>query len=259
MKLALLTAVCGRNEITRKHFLETTLANCAEPPEVIVVSNGSTSEEVLELAGMLERAKREFKVARAQLHILDEPCGSAAAFNAGAALVRAEKVACLHNDLGVFVPGWDQQVIGFLDQNHGAGLVGFAGAKAMYAHGRADVVSSLDDWKIHGGYCGRPEPVAVLDGLAMIARISDYRTWGGMEERYVHHFYDIDLSLRSHFSGKRNYVLPILCHHFSGQTSVASPAYVKWAERLGGDTQIHARATQLFREFWAYRLPVTVA
>lgn len=268
MKLSIVTAVCGQN-LTTKSFIHSTLAQCSEPHELVVVSNGTTQEDLPELLRELDELRaRGWK---AQIHIHKEPLGTTKAFDSGARAANGEIIVMIHNDVTIFVKDWDKKVIEFFDSTPNAGVCGFVGAKGLGAHNiyqtpyeltqlaRHDVYASLDDARDHGKEIGsEPVEVAVLDGLTLIVKKSVFEEIGGFELQYVHHMYDNDLCLSANKHGYTNYVLPIMCHHRGGMTSCGTE-YGEWAkENYDGDIEIHKRSHEIFYEKWRGFLPVTV-
>jgi len=270
MKLSIVTGVCGRNEVTRR-WLDSTIANCSQPHELIIVSNGSTDEEDLQLDKWLDELSSEgwktFKVESA------DPLGSTIALNLGIEHATGEIIAMLHNDLLVKDKGWDTQLIDFYENTPNAGLVGFAGAKGL---GSADIYStpyvlvqlarntvytSLHDWQNHGMQCVEPTKILVLDGLTICAKKEDLVRLGGFDEQYVHHMYDNDISLTFAYAGLDNYVIPVLCEHLNGQTANFA-TYNEWVKKThteDADSGIHRISHQLFYDKWIGKLPARVA
>lgn len=264
--VSLVTACIGRTEINRQ-FIEVTVGSAsADLAEVVFVSNGSTSEEEAELEGLLGATGRPYKALR-----YPEPLGTSGAFNEGVRAASGDVMAVFQNDLLVSHPGWDQEIALFFGSTPHAGVLGFAGARRFgsadlyqtpYDYrqlGRSDVFSSLEDWHFHGHRCDVATRVAVLDGLAMCFTRADWERWGGFDERYQHHCYDIDFSLTAHLNGKANFVYPIRCRHLNGQTVNFAPAYAAQVAHRGGDLGIHQESHQMLYEKFRGRIPVEVA
>lgn len=254
MKLSIVTACCGRPGITRA-FLQTTVRLCRHDPEVVIVDNGSSdTDHALLLRAVEESRGQGYTVAVVRVK---DPLGSSKALNVGLKHATGDVAACIHNDVEVHEAGWDGLVLGWFAAHPHTGVAGFAGARVMNLHGRETFYSSLSDAAVHGYVADRPMRVAVLDGLSIIGFREDLLSRGGFDERYVHHFYDLDICVAAHLAGRENWLLPIKVSHHSGQTSVASPAYTEWAMRVhGGDTAIHRAATAAFQAKWRGRLPI---
>ena len=271
MKLSIVTGVCGRNEITRR-WLDTTIANCSQPHELIIVSNGSTDEEDLQLDKWLDELSSEgwktFKIESA------DPLGPTAALNIGVQHATGDVVAMLHNDVLIKNKEWDSQVINFYDKTLAVGVVGLAGARIMghpriykdpyqiWHLQRFDVYMSLENWKDHERvqHILAPIRVAVLDGLALFIKKSVFDQIGGFDENYIHHMYDNDLCLRALEVGYKNYVVPIPCEHLNGQTA-NYPRYNEWVKSThtpDSDAGIHKASHEYFYDKWAGKLPVEV-
>ena len=264
MKLSVVTACVGRNDVNRR-WLDTTLAACTTKPELTIVTNGSTQEEVDELQGWLPEWVEGIAIGS-----LPEPVGSTRAFAIGVGASHGDVVAAIQNDVLIHEQGWDQKLLDFFAEHEDAGVVGFAGAKGLgAAHinyapyhfsqlGRWNVYSSLVDWQHHGAEATQPVRVVVLDGIALCFRRTAFHDWGGYDLGFFHHMYDNDLSLSAHFSGRQNYVLPVRCEHLNGQTANCSERYARVAEPMGGDIGVHQAGHLYFYNKWRHRLPIAV-
>jgi O-antigen biosynthesis protein len=268
-KLSIVTGVCGRNEITRR-WIDNTIANCAEPHELVIVSNGSSTEENAELRQWLSELKEKGWVT--VLLESDKPLGSTVALNVGVKNTSGEIIAMIHNDLLIKDQGWDKTLLDFYDNTPNVGLVGFAGAKQLGAPdiykvpyvltqlGRAYVYTSLEDHHVHGDQTTEPTNVLVLDGLTMCCRRSDFIRLGGFDESYIHHMYDNDLSLTFAYDELNNYVIPITCQHLNGQTANFGEynTWLREEKKKDGDAEIHRISHEIFYEKWRGKLPVRV-
>jgi len=265
-KLSIITGVCGRNEITEE-WLETTVSSCKDQHELIIVSNGSTSEENSQLILWLDKLRAD---GWSTLFVEStDPLGTTAAFNLGVANSTGELSLIIHNDLLIKQDGWDRDLISFFDKTPQAGVVGLAGAK-MIGHPqiyskpyellqlqRFVMFSSLEDWDKHGYHASVPTPVAVLDGIFLCSRREDIVRLGGFDQNYVHHMYDNDFCLKFFYEGKTNYVIPITCQHLNGQTA-NYPRYNEWLKsgrNINMDAEIHKLSHEFFYNKWRGKLP----
>src|SRR5207245_6570518 len=59
--------------------------------------------------------------------------------------------------------------------------------------------------------------VVVLDGVFFMCRRRTFEQLGGFDDQMFrgYHFYDIDITLRAHLAGLRNYAAPISLYHHS--------------------------------------------
>ena len=99
----------------------------------------------------------------------------------------------------------------------------------------------------------------MLDGFSLIvSREMVMQAMGGEfdHERFpVHHMYDIDICVTSHYGGYCNYALDLDCKHHGGLTSTRE----KWAEDMGSsDLKIHREAHRVFYDKWRGKLPLGV-
>lgn len=278
MSLSIVTAVCGRNEVT-KHWLDTTIAKSG-PHELVIVSNGSSEDENYQLSNWL--TELNLYGWKTRLIRNKSPMGTTAAFDRGVRASTGSIVAMLHNDLEIKKEDWDKQVIKFMDDtvvvnrtifanSMWCGVVGFVGAKRLGSMdiyrspyelqqlARYDVYSSQDDAELHGKRITQPTKVTVLDGMALIIKKEVYEKIGGLDLNYVHHMYDNDLCLAAQKAKFTNWVIPIEVHHAGGMTSCGSE-YGDWLrEQMLTDGDIHKRSHQYFYNKWANQLPMSVA
>lgn len=177
-----------------------------------------------------------------------------------------------HSDVEMLVPGWDVILSDLLESLYaeGAGVCGMFGAKGI---GTADIYKApynftqMMRWCCHtvesmvdaGGIKirGAFERIMVLDGFSLIINTDVIRVMDGFDhERYpVHHMYDNDICLESHYHGFKNYALSLDCIHHGGMTSTRE----KWAETMGTtDLEIHRAAHKVFYEKWRGKIPIGV-
>jgi len=212
----------------------------------------------------------------------EENIGVYPTFQQGYDITKARWIFYSHSDVEMLQPGWDTKLNGWLldfecwgDFTHpsiNVGVCGMFGAKGI---GTPDIYRSpydfrqmmrWDCWTVPSmaGAGGKPiegntERVMVLDGFSLIVnRKMVKEVMGGKfdHERYpVHHMYDNDICLESHYGGYRNYVLDIDCIHHGGMTSTRE----KWAEGFNStDLKIHRKAHRVFYDKYRGRLPVSV-
>jgi GT2 family glycosyltransferase len=248
--LSIITACCGRPDQAAA-WAENTVRLASSDVEVCICFNGMDRGEADYVYEALSGRGVEVSAT-----FLPKVVGSAAAMNRAAELATGEFFASMHCDLHMREEEWDRKLVGFMKTLPNPGMVGFAGGRSMGHVTRGQFYSSLEDWQVHGYEAAGPVPVAVLDGLAMCCERGLWERLGGMDEEFIHHFYDIDLSLRAHFAGRRNWVVPIRCRHYGG--GGASPEYERFARQYGGDQGIHAHATARFRQIWLKHLPIAV-
>ena len=91
-------------------------------------------------------------------------------------------IACLHDDLEIHEPGWDEKVLRYFERNPDIGLAGFGGAIGLGSDdlyvapykpdqlARQGFRSDLTDAEKHGIRSLLPEQVACLDGFSQIGR-----------------------------------------------------------------------------------------
>lgn len=181
-----------------------------------------------------------------------------------------------HNDVEMLEYGWDEKltcILKHLLSRKSPGVCGMFGAIGL---GTKDIYQAPYDYrqlmrwgcysvnsmagagaeKIKNVY----KRVLVLDGFSLIVnRYMVHSHFGGKFDylRYpVHHMYDQDVCLDSHYSGYENYVVDIDCIHHGGVTSTNE----KWAEKMGTtDLKIHRQAHVVMYEKFRNRLPAYIS
>lgn len=182
-----------------------------------------------------------------------------------------------HNDVEMLEFGWDEKIKNILtriirETGKVPGVCGMFGAKGI---GTRDIYDAPYDYRqlmrwncvtvpsmvSAGGNAITKsfERVIVLDGFSLIVSkkmISDALKGEFDYKRYpVHHNYDNDICLDSHFGGFANYVIDVDCKHHGGLTSTKE----KWAEKMGtSDLKIHRLAHKVMYEKFRNRLPIWV-
>lgn len=184
----------------------------------------------------------------------------------------AEVIACLHDDLEIEEPWWDETILSWFENHPETGLLGFGGGTGLgdaliyktpynpMQLARQDFVSNMRHAEAHGRRGTAPERVACLDGFSQIGRRefwrgeNEYATRNhypaglclGYPERgqsynlfsvmrdagVVHHCYDAALGCFAARLGWETWMLPIPCHHHGGLTAVADPRYHQWANQF---------------------------
>ena len=177
-----------------------------------------------------------------------------------------------HSDVEMLVPGWDERLRWLLEmaESQYGGVCGMFGAKGI---GTPDIYKSQYDFRqmmrwdcytvpsmVDASGKVVDDPLTrcmVLDGFSLILSRSFMKALGEFDhKRYpVHHMYDNDICLESHYLRFNNFVLDLDCRHHGGMTSTKE----KWAEKMGTtDLEIHRAAHKVFYEKWRGKLPVCV-
>jgi hypothetical protein len=247
------------------------------------------------IASWTRQASRELP-----LHcVVNQYLGVVPAFRLGVDFVLAkypdvDVVACLHDDLTIDEPHWDEKVEIAFERYPDLGLAGFGGAIGLGADGiyqtpydpmqlaRIGFRSNLLDAEAHGTRSLSGEWVVCLDGFSLIARreflLGDRpsdrpwtaagngsapheRPWTYLQQLgLVHHFYDSALGCLARRFGWRVRFLPVRCQHHGGRTAVGDPGYQHWAAAQidGGDRgfweQSHRIGYDTFKDVLPLRL-----
>ena len=176
--------------------------------ELVVVDNGSTEAEALEVLDWL-RANPRARVLR-----FDEAFNYSRMNNLGVAEARGEVLVLLNNDIEVVEPDWLEEMVR-LALRRGIGIVG---AKLLYPDGRVQhggVAMGPDGMIAHllshaaaddlgyTGQLGLTRALSVVTGACMVMRREVYEELGGFDEAFAVTFNDADLCLRAQDLGYR--------------------------------------------------------
>jgi GT2 family glycosyltransferase len=189
--------------------------------EVVIVDNGSTDPEVLDLYRALSSR------GRGRVLPFDRPFNFSAACNAGAADARGELLLFLNNDIEVIEPDWLAELIRWAQLPD----VGIVGAKLLYPDRtiqHAGVVFGLGlvghifsrapehARSVFGAADGYRNYLAVT-GACQMLRTALFRRMGGFDERFHISFSDVVLCMETLKAGYRTVYTPHarLVHHES--------------------------------------------
>jgi GT2 family glycosyltransferase len=189
--------------------------------ELVIVDNGSTDPEVLELYRSLERD------GFGRIVPFDRPFNFSAACNAGAAAARGDFLLFLNNDIEVIQPDWLDELVRWAQRPD----VGIVGGKLLYpdlAIQHAGVVFGLG--LVGHIFARAPEGISGLfgstesyrnylavTGACQMMRREVFRQLGGYDERFRLSFSDVVLCLEAWKAGYRVVYTPYarLVHHES--------------------------------------------
>lgn len=163
----------------------------------------------------------------------------------------AEAVVCLHDDVRIDEPGWDEKVSYQVFQQ-GHQFAGFGGGTSLGASNlykvpydpmqlaRGGFVSNMVDAEQHGRRSLYPTRCVVFDGFCQIGT----KAWFEAAWKYLgssgiqHHWYDGALGCLAARAGVQpGLMIPVRCHHYGGRTAVGNAQYQEWArtQRADGD------------------------
>lgn len=260
--------VMNQHDVTRD-MMESWFANAKGRIRILFIDNGSDSPLQDQQFFKTWSRSQDVRVIRNP-----ENVGVYPTFQQGYDHTDTQFIFYSHNDVQMIEWGWDEKLARLLRTLETPGVCGMFGAKGIGTHDiykapyhytqmmRWDCItvqSMLDAGArlIMADY----ERIMVLDGFSLIVNSDMIRSafaFGGRfdHERFpVHHMYDQDICVTSHYGGFKNYVLDIDCRHHGGVTSTRE----RWAEPLGStDLKIHREAHRVFYEKWRGRLPVSV-
>jgi len=203
-------------------FKKTTYSNF----EVVIVDNGSTKSETLEL---FERWRAKEPL-RFRVYRLDIPFNYSVLNNRAAAQAKGEILLLLNNDVEVITPNWLEEMAGQALRSS----IGVVGATLLYPDRtiqHAGVVLGLGGVAGHGhkgykegelGYFGRLLAVsnyAAVTGACMMLERKIFEEAGGLDETLQVAFNDIDFCLKLVQRGYYNVVLPhVKLFHFESKS-----------------------------------------
>lgn len=222
--------------------------------EIVVVDNGSTLPEVLELYAHLRQTDPA-------LQIVSDPgyFNFARLNNRGAAAATGEYLVLLNNDTEVVTDDWLQEMLMYAQFPE----VGAVGARLLYPDGSVQhggIVGIGAHIADHTGWHSRPEDRVYLDmvntvhealavtAACMMIRKDTFEQVGGFSESDVPNgFGDVDLSLRLRAAGYTNVYTPYatLIHHESitrrRNIEVAEIQYMRsrWGAELLNDPYLN--------------------
>lgn len=201
--------VFNQLEVTRACF--DSLADTAEPFELIVVDNGSTDGT----SAFLESFRPPYPF-RFERNAENQPI--IATFNRAWRLATTEFVCLMHNDTEMLDRFWLSRLLAALAEPR-AGLAGLYGAKRFRTDGRAvgrTIVHSL----VEGPTVRSPwEEVVFVDAVCMCIRRDLLERVGGLDEAYgFYHGLDRDLSFAVQEAGYRCFVVHAPFRHRGGAT-----------------------------------------
>ncbi|WP_091906572.1 glycosyltransferase family 2 protein [Chitinasiproducens palmae] len=220
------------------------------PFEVIIVDNGSTDADALELmAGYA--ARESVRVMR-----IDAPFNFAALNNAAVACARGSLLCLLNNDIEVTASDWLDTLCGYATQPG----VSAVGAALCYPDDRLQhggVVLTGESIAAHmhhllpkgaPGYFGRAllaQRVAAVTAACLVVSKAAYQEVGGMDAAQLQIAYnDVDLCLKLQAAGWHNVFVPYvpLYHHESAS---------RGRDDSGAAAQRLAREAQVMRARWS--------
>jgi GT2 family glycosyltransferase len=209
--------------------------------EFILIDNGSTDGT----ADFLKTLTKKFRCCLNQ-----ENLGMVRAFNLGASMGKYDSFVFVHNDVIIHDMDWPVKIKNYLNHGESIGVVGLYGARKIRKdasfHGRGIVHSKLEYGNMRHDYI----EVAVVDGLFMAMKKKIYEKIGKFDEGYTMHYYDKDISLKSHKSGYRNYVLNIPFTHIGAGT--------RSTVKAESDNALRDKMNKNFVNRWSDYLPLDV-
>jgi glycosyltransferase involved in cell wall biosynthesis len=188
--------------------------------EVIVVDNGTTDREALQILG-------DYPV---KVIPFDEPFNYSKANNLGVACSTGDVIVLLNNDTEVITGDWIEILLANLEQDD----VGAVGPMLLYPdmtvqhagivlgpRGTADHVMRTFPWQ-SDGYAGSlscVREVSGVTGACLMTRKEAYTDIGGLVEHFGTHYQDVDYCLRVRAQGKRILHVPdVQLIHYEGAT-----------------------------------------
>ena len=194
--------------------------------EIIVLDNNSNTPEFFAL--MQEYKQRHPSVFRCEKAAF--PFNYARLMNLGASLSTGTYLLMLNNDVAVIHADWMTQMVSYAQRAH----TGAVGAKLLYPDDtvqHAGIVLGVNGDAAHvfahkkkddSGYFNYLQTVrnyAAVTGACMMCRKAVYDAVGGMDERLVVEYNDIDLCLKFISEGYSNVYLPtVALYHYESAT-----------------------------------------
>ena len=189
--------------------------------ELVVVDNGSTEVQALELYRSIEREKRGIILP------FRRPFNFSAACNAGADASRGDLLLFLNNDTEVIQPDWLDELVRWAELPH----IGIVGAKLLYPDRTIQHAGVVFGLGLVGHIFSRaPEGASgpfgstecyrnylAVTGACQMMRRDVFQRLGGFDERFRLSFSDVVLCLEAWKAGYRVVYTPYarLVHHES--------------------------------------------
>jgi GT2 family glycosyltransferase len=207
---------------------------------VIVVDDGSPAAD---------RAALQGRLTDAELVVLDENRGFAAAVNAGLAKLRSDEDAVILNSDVTARPGWLPALQAGAYRGRGAAI---AGPRLLYPDGTIQSAGSVrnpgaPEWFDHRyrfapenhGPAQVPGHMLAMTGACLYLRADHRRVLGGFDEAYAMGYEDVDLCLRAWNDDREVAYVPasVLVHHES-------------RTRGGGRSERELRSQETFWSRW---------
>lgn len=147
------------------------------------------------------------------------------AYDRGAKSAKFPILCFLHEDVELLSYNYWVEPLQSLLSLERTGLVGVAGSKDFTRDGRwwapnnrlsGAVMHSNNNQEWFTSY-GPYGEVVMVDGLIFFINKEIYNRLGGYQKTDLkgYHYYDVDLSLRAHWEGYRNYTISLLVRHSS--------------------------------------------
>lgn len=191
--------------------------------EVIVIDNGSTEKETLDLFADYNKKYKNFKVL-----VEDIEFNYSRLNNLAVKKAKGDYLVLLNNDTEIISPNWLELLVGYAAQKH----VGVVGPKLLYPDDtlqHAGVILGLGGVASHAylgseredlGLYGRlraPYDYAAVTGACLCVSKKKFEEVGGLEEDLKVAYNDIDFCLKLLEKGYYNVFLPMveLYHHES--------------------------------------------
>jgi GT2 family glycosyltransferase len=189
--------------------------------EIVIVDNGSTDAEVLEIYESLQRSGHGRVVA------FNRPFNFSAACNAGATAARGELLLFLNNDIEVIHPDWLDELVRLA----GRPDIGIVGAQLLYPDRTIQHAGVVFGIGLVGHIFARATPETsgifgsaadcrnylAVTGACQIMRRDVFDRLGGYDERFRLSFSDVILCMEAWKAGWRVVYTPFarLVHHES--------------------------------------------
>ena len=244
--------------------------------EVIIVDNGSVEPQTQALFARLPA--EHFRILRD-----DSPFNFSALNNHAARIARGSYLCLMNNDIEILTPDWLEEMVSFAARSD----VGCVGARLWYPDGRLQhggcivgiggIAGHAHKYfhKGHAGYFGRAvlhQSFSAVTAACLLLRREIFEQVGGLDEKLVVAFNDVDFCLRVQAAGYRNVWTPYaeMTHHESasrGEENTPATvarcgseiAYVmaRWGHSLAQDPA-YSFNLSLEREDFSYAWPPRV-
>lgn len=185
--------------------------------EIILVDNGSTEQESLDLLSIYEK-KPLIKIVKNK-----ENLRVAGGNNSGLRIAKGKYLLMLNNDTEIFQENWYMDAIRLFRTDWKIGVIGTAGG----SHNK----NLVHQASFHATTEKGVQEVEYAEGWCMWLRRQIYQKLGGLDTRYYLFCEDSDYCFQAKNIGYKVVIIPHFITHFGGKTHQKKPEILKISQK----------------------------